>query len=85
MSGKIIKSTTLEGYYATGDSVAFCFDRHNGPIEHDKTLPKHPWPEDFNSDDCRVYPGELLPEGTRSRRGRWTITVEFEPFEGEKN
>ena len=68
------KVTELDGYYATGDWEAFVFDRHPGPIEHraDPST-KDTW------DECRVYPNELLPEGTEGRKGRWTITIEFEP------
>lgn len=68
----MIKSTTLEGYYATGDDVAFCFDTHRGPVEHAAT---------HSGEECRVYPTELLPEDVKGKRGRWTITVEFEPYE----
>lgn len=75
---KITKSTTLEGYYATGDYECFCFDTHKGPEEHRKvTKGSHT--------ECRVYPDELVPEGTRGKLGRWTITVEFEPYDQQRN
>ena len=63
---RIIKSTTLEGYYATGDMGTFCFDLYPTPNANTKE---------------RVYPEHLIPKGTDGKRGRWTITVEFEPFE----
>lgn len=36
------KVTELEGYYATGDYEAFCFDKHDGPREHGDALDNDP-------------------------------------------
>lgn len=79
---KIVKSTTLEGFYATGDHECFCFDRHNGPFEC-RNVRLASGQED--PDACRVYPNDLLPEDIRGKRGRWTITVEFEPYDDTSN
>lgn len=77
---KVTKSTTLEGYYATGDDEAFCFDIHAGPREHRSATRSVP-----DRDDCRSYPNDLIPDGTYGKRGRWTITVEFEPYDDPSN
>jgi len=75
---KITKSTTIEGCYATEDmDGVFCFDTHKGPDEH-RAASKGVSGERRT---CRTYPEDLLPDGILSRRGRWTITVEFEPYE----
>lgn len=76
---KITKSTYLEGYYATGDYQCFCFDTHKGPSEHRAAQAN--LPEDRDRDECRTYPGDLLDKEMMGRRGRWTINVEFEPYE----
>jgi hypothetical protein len=83
-ASKITKSTTLEGYYASGDYECFCFDRHDGPEEHRKAYGAK-WNRGVADDECRVYPGDFLPENTDGKRGRWTITVEFEPYEDPSN
>lgn len=81
---KVTKSTTLEGYFATGDYECFCFDVHNGPEEHRKAHAGK-YEQGEPCDDCRTYPGDLIPEGTQGKKGRWTITVEFEPYESGSN
>lgn len=84
------KETVLEGHYATGDQEAFCFDTHAGPTAHENAVrPSEPeghgawlaWQKQAES--CRVYPLDLLPEGTYQKKGRWKITVEFEPEEDQ--
>lgn len=97
MSDKALtKTTVLDGYYATGDFECFCFDKHDGPTEHDEAAAPlwKAWSdanergageEELNAipipDDCREYPDNLLPDGTEHRKGKWTITVVFEPEE----
>ncbi len=76
---KVTKSTTLEGVFASGDHECFCFDEHDGPEAHYKAV-EAAGGFDNHNERCRTYPGELIPEGTRGKRGRWTITVEFEEF-----
>jgi len=80
------KETILEGYFATGDYEAFCFDKHDGPATHENAVrPSEPdehgawlaWAK--WSESCRVYPRTFLPEGTYGKKGRWRITVEFDP------
>jgi hypothetical protein len=44
------KVTVLEGYFATGDYEAFCFDKHKGPEEHRDWLDQN-------------YPCAYMPEG----------------------
>ena len=80
----VTKTTTLEGYFATGDNECFCFDKCCSPLEHYDSIKADPryakWlanEAEFDPDHCRVYPSELLPEGTGWRRGTWTITVTF--------
>lgn len=78
---KVTKSTTLEGYYATGDCECFCFDTHEGPEAHRAAQEKMDPAVRYDPDrSCRTYPSDLLPEGTDGKVGRWTITVEFEPY-----
>jgi hypothetical protein len=85
------RTTTLEGFYATGDIECFCFDKCPGPHAHRELLEADPrykaWHDgkldDFDPDRCRVYPSDLLPEDTRQRRGTWTITITFTPDEGD--
>jgi hypothetical protein len=72
-SEKAVKHTVLDGYYATGDHECFVFDKHADPFEHGDA--------GTSDNDCRVYPHALMPEGTEDRRGRWTVTVAFEPLE----
>jgi hypothetical protein len=83
MSEKSTKSTTLVGYFATGDHECFVFDRHKDPIAHSKAVVAAGGYE--KAENCRTYPDELIPEGTAGRRGTWTITVEFEPHESTTN
>jgi len=93
------KETILEGYFATGDYEAFCFDKHDGPAAHEEAIrPSEPKldnlaensPEERSAFEawqawdkwagsCRVYPHALLPAGTHMKKGRWKITVEFDP------
>jgi hypothetical protein len=79
---KLSKTTILDGHYATGDYECFCFDTHSGPEDH---LAMQTRAADGEFDDepyqsCRTYPQELLPVGAEGK-GRWTITIEFEPEE----
>lgn len=94
MNTAFTKTTVLDGYYATGDLECFCFDKHAGPDAHraataearkrhgdlcdqelyDEAIALDP-------DECRIYPEVFLPEEAGRRRGRWTITVRFEPEE----
>lgn len=87
---KLTKTTFLDGHYATGDWEAFVFDRHPGPVEHSAAY--HAWraahskpsedpPDEVMDESCRTYPNDLIPEGADHRKGRWKITVEFEPLE----
>ena len=89
----LTKTTVLDAHYASGDYECFCFDRHYGPEEHeDAILPQrvafakwcdeNPDSEEVGPDideSCRVYPNELIPDNSRGKRGRWTITITFEP------
>jgi hypothetical protein len=91
-SKALSKTTVLDGHYASGDCECFCFDRCSGPEEHDAPYRAY-WARvrDGNvgeneeppvvDESCRVYPRVLLPEGSDDRKGRWTITVTFEPEE----
>ena len=84
---KLTKTTVLEGHYVSGDCECFCFDTHHP--EHDHGAALRAWldehgyagdtPAELVNDACRVYPNALLPEGVERRKGRWTITVTFEP------
>jgi len=87
MAKSITKSTTLEGFYATDDFETFCFDRHEGPVQHHKVIDaaEHSGRSVQNLNECRVYPESLLPPETRGKQGRWTITIEFEPYETGSN
>ncbi len=85
------KTTVLDGHYASGDCECFCFDTHDPEFDHGAAL--RAWmtanpepsnadvPEELVDDSCRVYPNSLIPEGVERRKGRWTITVAFEPEE----
>lgn len=86
--GTVSKTTVLDGYYATGDYEAFCFDTHEGPREHNTATEKarEAWYEDSENrpdpDACRVYPDNLLPEVDRDAGrpfGKWSISVTFTP------
>ncbi len=84
------KTTVLDGHYASGDFECFCFDRHESPEAHEAPYRAY-WAkvqdgalhddEDppLIDESCRVYPYSLLPEGVERRKGRWTITITFEP------
>lgn len=66
-----IKSTTLEGFYSSEEGW---FDTHEtGCLGQ------------VGDQGCRVMPSELLPEAAKGKYGRWTITVQFEPFEDVSN
>jgi len=90
MGETLTKTTTLDGHYASGDCECFCFDTHHPDHDHGAALrawvedhcdgPGVDVPEEVVRDDCRVYPDALLPEGVKGRKGRWTITVTFEPL-----
>lgn len=93
-TASITKTTTLEDFYATGDNECFCFDKCDGPFAHYENLRSRPdyeeWIEcssdrdpEFDPDECRVYPNDLIPEETSGKRGTWTITVTFTPTEGD--
>ncbi len=87
----LTKTTVLDGHYASGDCECFCFDTHDP--EHDHGAALREWmkanpeptnadvPEELVDDSCRTYPNALLPEGSDKRKGRWTITITFEPEE----
>lgn len=88
----LTKTTVLDGHYASADYECFVFDRHRGPEEHSATYrawlrtnpnPSEDPPDDVMDESCRVYPGALIPKGSDRRKGRWTITIEFEPVDGE--
>lgn len=70
-SGAGAKTTILEGYYATGDYEAFCFDQCRGPSDH--------YEHGSHEDSCRSYPDSMLPVEMGSY-GRWTVTISFEPL-----
>lgn len=82
----LTKTTVLEGHYASGDCECFCFDTHHP--EHDHYAALRTWlqthedvtdiPAELVYDTC-LYPNALLPDGVERRKGRWTITVAFEP------
>lgn len=87
------KTTVLDGYFATGDWEAFCFDKHKGPDEHFAARHEfdhlksaldvdEPLDDPTIRNSCRVYPDELLPEAPHAK-GRWTITIKFEPDDPE--
>lgn len=87
--GLLSKTTVLNGTYASGDCECFCFDTHDPEFDHGAALRE--WmkanpnpsnddvPEHLVDDSCRTYPNALLPEGSDKRKGRWTITITFEP------
>lgn len=83
------KTTVLEGYYATGDQECFCFDECEGPWTHRQKIEADPryaaWADGeddaFDIDHCRVYPTDLIPEGSHGMQGTWEITVTFTPTE----
>jgi len=74
--GALKKTTVLEGYYATGDNECFCFDKHKNPEVHREAEKNAEDPKTW--DACRVYPDNLIPEGADEKKGKWTITIEFE-------
>lgn len=80
---KFTKITILDGHYASGDWECFCFDTHIGPLVHENMLRRGADGDgsDDPEPDCRTYPTALIPDEARGRKGRWTITVEFEPEE----
>ena len=90
----LTKTTVLEGHYATGDCEAFVWDTHPNPEYHSEEWNKWwdahrgdpidedtPIPEGLLDDACRVYPDALMPDGVKGRKGRWRITIEFEPLD----
>lgn len=80
---------------ASGDCECFCFDRRTvAEDERDSSLGKDGdfWSRENleermrRDDEARIYPDALLPEeakvgpcGVSARRGRYRITIEFEP------
>ncbi|HVV51976.1 MAG TPA: hypothetical protein VHO06_20065 [Polyangia bacterium] len=78
--------TILDGYFATGDSDGFVFDRCAEPrvhFERWRRRPGHPDAELIEPGTggritaCRVLPEALLPRGAADGFGRWRVTVEF--------
>ena len=87
-SRTLTKMTVLDGYYASGaHDDGFVFDIHHP--EHDHGAALREWwsshemdadiPAELLDNTCRVYPNTLLPDGVECRKGRWTVTVTFEP------
>lgn len=73
------KTTILDGYYATGDHECFVFDRQDDPESYYEI-----YGDDIDArikaqKENRVYPDSLLPAWSEGKKGKWTITVEFEP------
>jgi hypothetical protein len=80
----VVKTTVLDGYYASGDHECFCFDRWDGPDAYYAAFPDSMDERRWRMmDENRVYPDHLLPDELRFNHpfGRWTITVEFEPLQ----
>lgn len=83
------KSTTLDGYFASGDGACFVLDRCGEPHVHSNKWRDrygHELEAAYSADapirpgTCRVYPDALLPEKLAGGAfGRWRVTVEFWP------
>ena len=78
---RLLRTSTLTGYRASGDGECFCFDART------RAMRDEPFDENGShaayraaAEDaaCLVYPCDLLPE-TGDQRGTWTITVAFTP------
>jgi hypothetical protein len=78
---KLTKVTEFVGS-ASGNGERFYFDELTD-VERDAMWEKarafDEWPEGFDPDIGRIYPSDLLPDNERGQRGRWRVTVEFEP------
>lgn len=80
---KLTKVTEFVGR-ACGDGECFCFDKLTEAERDslDETIAAlEEWPDGFDPNKERVYPSDFLPDVDRDRRGRWRITVEFEPVD----
>lgn len=83
---KTTMKTVLEGYCLIKDLLMWRFDRHTSNKEHhdalDKDLLYHQYLEGtiqhYNPNACIKRLAELFPQELAGKRGKWTITVEFE-------
>lgn len=81
---KLVKVTEIVGE-TSGDGECFCFDElteEQRERHTEKAFAMEEWPDGFDFDQGRTYPRALLPEQAIGQRGRWRITVEFEPNDG---
>lgn len=84
MKDKVVHSTTLEGCYAWVREGELVFDHHSDAESCSKAILNVD--RGHRAPDCQTLLSELVPASLHGKRGRWTVTVEFEAYdEGAKN